>query len=315
MQTKTGTSQPELIESGIDYLTATCNRDRAGRKMAALADSILLREKGRGNLMKDWRWEGYKGFQCGSIQSGVRDDGLIVRLSSHVAQDHGQKALELATNVTRIDLQVTLRLPDGKKDLSTKHFREAVKYKKESGSKLEIRHVMVHGGGSTLYLGRRSSDYFFRCYDKQHESGLDHYRNCWRNELETKGDAAKALWDRLLDADSPGSFAESLLWTYMHKRRLRPIWSSNPTHTLCVPVRSTDSQKALRWFACQVSKKVEWLVEIGYGPEALEALGLTQDVLERLMVQRKGPRELKGETEENGSREMHSRVRLLRTGS
>lgn len=311
MEGKTAQNCPELIEAGVDYLTLTCNRDRAGRKLAAVADMVLLQEKGKGNFIKDWRWEGYRGFHCGGIQTGVRHDGLIVRMSSYVAHQHAARVLPLATNVSRIDLQATIRLPADSKDLSVKHYREAVAHKRKQHTRLEIEHRHVDGGGSTLYLGKRVSDYFFRCYDKYHETGLDHYNNCWRNELELKGDAAKHMWTTLRDDMDHRSLAQSVVGSYMMKRGLRPLWSHNSVHTFVSAQRSTNAADRLRWLAGQVSNSVKQLIDAGYGPETLEALGLTEAVLSSIVGRKTGPRRLKGEKEHGGAVASNTRTSLL----
>lgn len=311
MEGKTGTSTPELVESGVDYLTATCNRDRAGRRLAALADSVLLSEKGKGNFMKDWRWEGYRGYHCGSIQTGVRDDGLIIRLSSYLANQHAAKVVQLATNVSRIDLQVTVRVESEKTDLSAKHGREAIRHKRARNTKLEVQHIRVDGGGSTLYLGRRVSDYFFRCYDKYHESQLDHYKNCWRNELELKGGAAKHMWESLITSEDHQLLARSAVATYLTKRGIRPLWSNNAFHTFVSAVRSTSAEDRLRWLSCQVKKSVQVLIEAGYGLETLEALGLTSEVLSNMVDRKTGPVRIKGGDRNGSVVPMHSRTGLL----
>lgn len=151
--------------------------------------SILTRLRMQGTGWRGAKWLQYKGqrsaegFFYGIGRQGKRSHCIIQASGS---QSHKLflwllrviSADKLPFYCTRIDLQRTKPGPDG--------FNHLAAYKRVQGKKS----VIVSDTGSTLYLGARTSDSFWRIYDKTSE--------LLRVELELKGRQAKRTWASLM---------------------------------------------------------------------------------------------------------------------
>jgi hypothetical protein len=92
---------------------------------------------------------------------------------------------------TRIDLQATKQRPEAYKHLAA--------YKRLRGKKS----VILGDDGSTLYIGARTSDTFWRIYDKTAE--------LLRVEIELKGKQAKRTWASILQGFELGGIWNTYL--------------------------------------------------------------------------------------------------------
>jgi len=100
----------QFLESGVDWITLTCSDSARGKKLGNMVAQLAQKERKLGNEIKPWNASGYYGFAVGSVQSGQRDDGILVRLGSYLARSHWRKFLSQATNCSRIDTQFTVNL-------------------------------------------------------------------------------------------------------------------------------------------------------------------------------------------------------------
>lgn len=126
-------------------------------------------------------------------------------------------------------------------------------------------------------LGSRQSVRYGRLYNKHVESHDPQYENCWRYELEHKGDAASALADSLRSGVDQGATASRGVFDYFQGRGVVPPWIPGE----CPPLPRlrhphTDSEKQLLWLRTQVKPTVQRLSGI-YGVEGIASvLGLSE---------------------------------------
>jgi DNA relaxase NicK len=138
------------------------------------------------------------------------------------------------------------------------------------------RSLVVNGnGGSTVYVGARSSEQFGRLYDKGVESKLLSPGKWWRWELELKGDASWNMATQLKRIDEPGAIICATVASWFRQRTSHTYTSSMTSGTLVGSPRLTTIDAKLSWLAQSVRPTVQFLVERVGLDRTLFALGLT----------------------------------------
>ena len=269
----------ELIEAGVDWLTVTCSDRKRGTTLAHLSDRLLAEEARAGNDRVRCSFLGYDGFSCGSIQSGVSHDAILLRLKSHLASKHWRRAYKLSDNVSRIDLMSTFRVPRPVPDLLHKFEKQALTFR----SKQNLEHdVYLHRSarkGITLNLNRRISDSFFRLYDKGAESKLREYENCLRIEGEFKKRRAAVVAATLLEHDADGPASAASLHLALGRKGLRYHVPDGPVSGFPVPRTRSDTDRRLDWLAGSVAGTIKRLRAEGRLRDAVVALGFSDEEL------------------------------------
>lgn len=274
----------ELIESRVDWISASvmlkdCSSDAELIAAGKLAASLLTAEEQRGNRLQRFSLHGFNGLRAGSAAVGKSASGMIFRLSGDVAAEQWKNVYELSTNVSRLDCAATLRHTGAWIDRSRVHLDEARSYAKKSAPKMRVTRIDGGAHGTTLNIGSRVSDAYGRIYDKEAESQSDHYRDCWRYEVEFKRDkanlACSALSGSSLDSLAPASV--SLSWF-----EARGIVPGQSLTGVALP-RSFQApgelDNSLLWFRTGVRGSVARVIAGGRLKEALDSLGLYAEVL------------------------------------
>lgn len=176
----------KLEDVAVDWLTlVTKDQDRAAEWRASFAD-VAQHEQRQGHEWKKARFFGYDGEQCGHIMYGKRADGALVRITSSLAHDVGRMFDPDAAHCTRIDLQVTCSLNEPHPLMLRKTYEQAKNASPLNGRPAKYTLIEDTEGGSTLYVGSRSSMRFGRVYDKGREQNSEEKGKLYRWELEIK---------------------------------------------------------------------------------------------------------------------------------
>jgi DNA relaxase NicK len=273
-----------VLEAQLDWLTATVHKQKPRDWLRVMALAWQSEERDAGNRDQPFRLMGYSGTRVGRVRWGERDDSGLLQLSGQLATDHFDAVWNYGALFTRLDLAVTVRtsvLDDG---VAMRHFDEAKAFALEHPRAAAVSLVRNSDGGSTCYLGSRSSDFYLRIYNKQREceaagdpEGAEYYERCWRYELELKGAPAASVAGQLrYSADRPG-LVRSLLHYWVSHHGLEPIFGlEGPPERLVGFRRRSDRLTKLVWLSKQVRPTVQWLKESGGLEDLLEALGLDQ---------------------------------------
>lgn len=224
-----------------------------------LMKRVLVRVMGEGAES----WEGkrmqYVGQQGDGWFLGQGDQGGNAHHMLQVSGASADKFLkEWATpegafarvNCSRIDLQITTEPEDA---LCIPILGEALRASEGSdwsrrGGKPSVSYISNDGGLDTLYVGSRKSERFYRIYMK--DVGAERY--C-RFEVEFKGDAARAAYERVLGSGkgTMGAVIGGEIQTFPHvaKFALRRHMARLVVHAdrLLVASGETDAQATLRW--------------------------------------------------------------------
>jgi len=263
-----------VIESQCDWLTLTCTQASRESDFRWWSSRMLAREQRDGNRMADYNLRGYNGLRCGRVRWGLRMDGEIVQLSGDLAAQEMSTGARLADNCSRVDVAVTVRVTPAYPGLELAHWKEHLGPYHGEGRKATAMLIQSDDGGTTFYLGKRTSEVMLRVYDKAVESGDDRYRGCHRYELEIKGDRAKPTLQQLTTTSDPSDWCQATVHEWATTHGLSPVFDLTTSVSLVPGLRRrSDTETKLRWLSSAVRPTVDWLREFGHQAKVLHALG------------------------------------------
>lgn len=277
--------------AGVDWVTCTAPRHgESERFLDQLATALLSYNDSCGNELVEAGAHGYKLVSSQGVSWGVRDSDVMLRLSGELAAEWWAEAVGYAGNVSRLDLQVTVKLrePVPLAQLAAraaKRFQEGERGTRGRGrvGKPPVL-VLGHGSGDTCYLGSRQSAVFCRLYDKGCESGnvaagLCEEGEVWRYEIELHDEAATMAAHELRAARERGESVEGRIAAMVSgefkRRGVRPRFRCDGVIPIRRERKETDREKFLRWLGEQVRTAIENRAEDdpSFKAEALLALG------------------------------------------
>lgn len=269
----------DCVSAGVDWITCTARgKDaRAGLEMAA--DGLLQEEAGRGVEITPARLRDYVGWKAPGIISGRRAGDSICVLSAAHALAHWQTVAQHATNVSRLDLQVTVWTHGEQPALSRWYYQRVKRLPPSRGRPRSFSLIQTHPHGDTLYVGKRQSDCFGRVYDYATAHAKAPPRTLWRYEVEYKRHLASHHAHSLLSERVHKSRVESIVAQWYDARGVRPAWSfQESSHLERVSDREIE-RDVLQWFETSLSKTVAKAIR-RYGVAAVvEALHLSPHVI------------------------------------
>lgn len=267
----------EPFECGIDYFTGTKQRTKRASAFVQFAERTIRNEEKQGNEKRGWGMSGYKGVRCGGAEFGERPDGFILRLSSALADEGWKRAYHLADNCSRIDLQVTAPVGVEPSTFIAREYKRMARWSSENKARPVVSILRENRGPATLYSGKRASEKFGRIYDKGAETGLDHYQNCVRFEVELKGEVARLASAQLFRSREVRGLTYAGVSQFFNVRGGVSWPPSKFLLHLEVHRMPSDSLQKLAWLKESVRSTVQWLKARGLEQEVLAALDLRQE--------------------------------------
>ena len=265
-----------LFECGVDYITATATHSRKQVVLRELGEELVEQEALCGNDISRWHGLGYHGRGAGSASYGVGPQGVLVRASSGLAAENWRRLVQWSTNVSRIDVQVTVLTALGPDTFLSERWEQARQHWLQHPHLREPKLRSGVNGAETIELGSRQSERCGRIYDKGKETKLDHYRNCVRCEAEYKGKVAKAVAHDLLRKEpTPASVVPHVLGFFRKQRVELQFDTYSPTF-IKGSANSSDRSKKLLYLEKSIRPLVKKLIVSGSVYEVVEALGLTE---------------------------------------
>lgn len=261
-----------IVDAGIDYITVTANEEKTAVPLGLLADRLQRKERKQGFDVHTWGFSGYKGWQCGEAQFGIRHDGAIVRLSSGLAHDFWRQAYEHSNHVSRVDYQVTVKGKISAPALVQKQFRRMRKWFLACEGRPEPKCIVGPHGAETINSGARTSDVYGRMYDKGKESQQVEYQDCARCECEFKGPLAGVAALAAFNEEDP---LPTIVGGVRHffVARGGALELSYKACAFQRPLRTSDDEKRLRWVRNAVGGTAMLWYERNRMDEFLAALG------------------------------------------
>jgi hypothetical protein len=273
-----------IIESQADALTCAFHTPETADKAQRCADIWAERETADGAKVDHFRTHGYEMWLAGRVACGRRGDGVLLKLSGDLAERYLDHLVSFASNVSRVDFALTARCSPRQPDLGTIHYSEALAFFAANPTSAEPSHKEDGAGGDTCYLGKRTSDWYFRCYNKEaeclandDEPGVLRYAGCWRYEVEVKGPNALIQAKHYATLRDTAGWVQTMLHTYCVNRGLGPVFPSAGQQEL-VPGfrRRSDRESKLRWLAKSVRPTLEWLSSNTDRATIMATLGLPE---------------------------------------
>lgn len=272
-----------VIEAQPDYLTCSAHGVDAAANLHLWALARVHEQRSLGNRLQTFRLQGYEGQHCGAVEWGRRDtSAVLVRLIGNAADQHLGEALSLSDTCTRVDLAVTVRHTPPDSFVARGVYAMAECFYAEHPRSAQPWRVSDADGGDTTYVGKRGSSNMLRVYNKeaeciaQHDAdGAEHYKACWRYELEVKSPTALPLAREVGERTDRPAYVQAYLWDWMHAHGLDPGWGHDGGRVLIPGFRRrSDADSRLQHLTTNVRPTVAWLDAHGYGVELRAALGL-----------------------------------------
>jgi len=271
-------SKTTIIESQPDWLTVTHTGEASLPVFRAWAKRCIAWEEVKANKQRNFSAFGYEGVACGRVRWGAREDSDMVQLSGDVAAKELNRAMDLATNVSRLDLAVTVHQEPMDPGLEASHYASFLAAPRSEGRKASGTLVQSSDGGATFYLGKRTSDVMLRVYNKAVESDDEHYKDCHRYELEIKGDRAILAATDVANSVDVGAFCQEVVHDWCTVRGVTPAFDvAQPRRLQPGLTRRSDEDTKLEWLMRSVRPTVSWLREFGDQGRILRALGYHGD--------------------------------------
>lgn len=182
-----------LVNEGCDYLRVTSSYEGHIKSLFKYGWTIAQAVEGPQTEARRARLLGYEGYACPQCFFGSRSDGAMMQVSGETARAAGSAILATMAKATRLDFQVTLRPSEGVAFAIEQAYHDALAKPYSRGVPPDIEMRIGRDGARAVTIGKRSSQYYARIYDKFRESGDEQYAGAVRWEVEVKAEAASAL--------------------------------------------------------------------------------------------------------------------------
>lgn len=265
----------EFVKPSVDWLTLTVKTPFARERLASFARDVYLEERDYGYQAVPWLFKGYTGQGTKHFHYGTRADSDICTMSGTIADEFFVEAVNLAENVSRIDLAVTCQYVPARDTLGSKAWENILDKKEKLFPVRGYARVVDLNGGETIYVGRRSSEMYGRVYDKGVQSGQAKPGEMWRYEVELKKPVAYSAARYLAGQADPRLSIPRYVYDWFAERGITPEFlRSGPEFIIERDARIHSAEITLAWLRRSVRPAIMRLVESGKLKEALEALGV-----------------------------------------
>jgi len=264
-----------ILSAGVDWITATAQQGSTRWDMTEYARHERERLMDSGETIKTGYRLGYYGWQVEGFFHGQREGSSIIIASGEVADHVWRPVSNVADNVARLDLQVTVATPT---DLPHLGVQAYAALKSGSPRKVHAKNVTLitsQPEGETCSIGKRSSDQYGRIYDKATEAKLGAARSVWRYEVELKRNPASSAATALRDTHSHQSASSQLVWNWFNTRGVAPIFTPDLSFCTQKPGQRITNRNVLTWFEECLSITVQRAVRRHGVERVIEALGLS----------------------------------------
>lgn len=279
------TSVHDLIPAwvaGVDWITCSAKLPSTMAALLRLGKALVDEEEGCGGVRKPWYFQGYAGYSAGQVSAGFKGSGVCVRASGAAAREHAAELIECADNVSRLDLQLTVRSDACGADFASSLYRSLLSAPRARGRPVERTLITSTYSGDTLYMGRRVSDQYGRIYNKSAEEKVNEDPLRWRFEVEYKRAYAKAAAAAYSASDRSIEWSTGRVVRWFADRGIRPPVSTLAGDSIRGAPRGTAEEAArLEWLKRSVRPAVRALAEKYGWPDMLALLGVPMAVTDR----------------------------------
>lgn len=272
----------ERWTGSVDYFSATTSWRMEIPAMEAVAEQLCVMSVIAGGVRVKAGSQGYRGWRCGSLFFGVREDGAWLEVRGGLADIAFSRAFGQGWNVSRLDVAVTAWFDTDPSELVMKVRDQADVNHKAADKKWTARPRLVDGmgEGNTFYVGSAASDKMIRVYDKQRQTGDAEYEKAIRFEVQFRRDKAKAGAARLWAANNHVSACAALVAAELQAWRVPYPYVVNVSMSpVLVSYTAPDLDTKMRWFEEQVAAAV---TKMGYVEKMHPTMRRLIDTIERV---------------------------------
>jgi len=262
------------VNAGVDWCTATTTTKGGSQRLWAVGESLLHAGEGEGETPTRWHGHGYDGWAIPGVRLGSRRHECILSLSSSKARDQWQEAVAASENVSRLDLAVDAKFDPPVTTLAQQIYDDAGHVSSGMGRPPKRTVITGSDGGSTVYIGARSSEQFGRCYDKGVEQNLERPGHWWRWELELKQAPARTASRTLSTHATPTVWLYSIVTNWFARRTGHSLPLLSDAQICNLPRQASSSDATLKWLAQSVRPSILRLLETVPRERVLFSLGL-----------------------------------------
>lgn len=270
----------DVYDAGVDWLTMTWDvKSDKTHKAFNLIRDYQEQIATEGFDVVEAKWNNYEGKQCGAVFVGVRPDGMLLKVSGADSKVVAKllKDADADEKATRIDFQTTAKTADSNERV-LRGVCEKVRRAAEGRDGFQPRNTADYrsrGRCTGMVVGARSSENYFRIYDKSAEQKGRVEKGLIRFEGEFKQGKARQAWRKYKDAPDEMQFVLSLTRSEFERLGADMKWLKADEQIQFVSeYRGTSAQKKLAWLERFVRPSVEWLFARGFRDEVYIALGL-----------------------------------------
>lgn len=264
-----------LIDSGVDWITATHPIGDEGWKFEQLSEELLQGQREAGKEVKRATLRDYTGWRGEHLFTGMREQDAIIVASQEVSARHWPDISRAARNVSRLDLQASVWTHGEQPQLARWSYSRLKRSPAKRGRPRSFTLIRSHPHGETLNLGKRSSDAYGRLYDwtAAHKAGPA--QTVWRYEVEFKRAYALGHARHLLAVPDPRTASAQLVHGWFTKRGVEPTWHVGDPRLSNGERLVSPDRDALAWFESSLSKTIRKAIDRHGLPRVLLALGLS----------------------------------------
>lgn len=262
------------LSAGVDWLTCSREDVKPGDEWDELATSLLHGSLEDGERVRLATWMGYAGLKSATMFYGWLARRSVVWMSGPHTPAHTCQLIQLASNVSRIDLQLTVEHTPADTSLGRINYRRAASYEGRPGCKPIVSEIHDTHHAHTVAIGSRISDQYGRHYDKGVESKLAAPGTIWRYEVEYKRGRAKKIAEQIALSSKVPEVAARTVWRWWASRGVMPVAREPRGCLIDMRLAAPSKPDYLEWFERRLSRSVRRAID-SHGLHAVtRALGL-----------------------------------------
>ncbi len=254
----------ERYAANIDYLSLTTEMRMDIPALERSAEQLCVLSSLAGGVRVKAGSQGYRGWRCGSLFFGVREDGAWLEVRGGLSDEAFERTKGIGVKCSRIDVCITAWFA-GDTNYIIKRVKEiADRGHKSTGRKWPARprYLDGMGEGDTFYVGGASGKKMLRMYEKGVQSGEAEYAGSLRWEVQFRHERAKSVFSilraqssriRKMVAIVAGEYA---VWGVPY-----PYVENVAPSPVLVSYRGGDLDTKRKWFTEQV---IPGLEKMGY---------------------------------------------------
>lgn len=253
----------KLVDAGIDYVRVTSQETRPKNRMFDYYAEIRVEDEKLGYKEAKGGAFGFVGHKIRHGLYGTKGEWAMVQVSGGRAKN-SLKIAKVGTQCTRLDIQVTYLIEDGTVGAVLRNaYEDACNHVRPKARPSKVKLIEENHKAQTVYVGKRASDIFLRCYDKFEESKKEEFKNCVRFEVELKGRAAKSIWRALQEGKNGVGFLLHQLYVIFKERGIiLPDEEFSQYPTMQFKKEKTSDESKLAWLHRAVRPTVEHLAAV-----------------------------------------------------